>query len=81
MKSLFVLVLLCVSCAGSAAEVKAIRPEAPPCPAVVKGTCSDQLTLLDEEALKKGTSCPETSRLVFPSYYGQGKVLVLCQCK
>jgi len=43
--------------------------------------CSDKVLLLDEEALKQGAACPENTRLVFPSYYQQGKVLVLCQCK
>lgn len=83
MKSLIGLVLLCVGCAGS--QAVAIKPEAPPCPPVVvtpAKPCSDQIMLLDESALKQGASCPDNSRMTFPSsYFQSGKVLVLCQCK
>jgi len=56
------------------------RPELRPPPTTVK-TCADQISLLDEDSLARGASCPDNTKLIFPSYYRQGKVLVLCQCK
>lgn len=84
MKKLLLLAIM--MCAGCASE-NIVKPEPrvlqfQPCPSVASlSKCSDKVMLVDEETLKKGVSCSEDSRLVFPSYYQQGKVLIHCQCK
>lgn len=83
MKTLLAVILLCVGCASAPPT----EPTVPVCPELPKVTttipaCSDELMLMSEEDLKAGVKCPSTSRLTFPSYFGNnGKVLVLCQCK
>ncbi len=74
----FIIGLEVMACASAPPPM----PEPPPVPAPpAAAPCSDQLLLLDEDKLKQGSSCPYNTRLVFPSYYQQGKVLILCQCK
>jgi hypothetical protein len=80
MKRLLLLfILMCTGCASE--NLPPVSPRVPECPAVVKSTCSDKVMLVDEETLKKGVSCSEDSKLVFPSYFQQGKILIMCQCK
>ncbi len=83
MKSILALILLCIGCASAPPAEPKTAPVCPELPKpVAVAPCSDQLILLDSDALAKGFSCPDNSRTTFPSYYGNsGKVLILCQCK
>jgi hypothetical protein len=78
----YILILLCLAgCAST--PVKPEMPPVLPCPpAKEQSTCSDQIMMLDADALAKGYNCPNDSRLVFPAVYLRSeKVLVMCQCK
>ncbi len=86
MKSIILLVItyfiigLEVMACASAPPPEAPKPLVFSVRAIV-APCSDKVLLLDEEALKQGATCPDNTKLIFPSYYQHGKVLVLCQCK
>jgi len=77
---IFIIGMVVMGCAASEPCPVPLPPVA--APKVISPVCSDKLFLLEEEALRHGVTCQENAKVTFPlSYYQQGKVLVLCQCK
>jgi len=81
MKLLLLLSLLLVGCVHSVPLETHQEPTiSVSSPSTCLAGCQEKVVLLDEAQLNQGFTCPANTKMVFPSFYQAGKVLVSCQC-